>query len=115
MIERTLLINQPFALRQNGGIPVFTTIQTIESQYNESELDNSFIVNKIHDLDTLLNIFYNSTIKQEQIVQYFPCLLGSFFSILMIPCHSVCSRLQTSTKLALRTSKPGLHLAQLLS
>jgi CRISPR-associated endonuclease Cas1 len=40
MIERTLLINQPFALRQNGGIPVFTTIETIESQYNESEIDD---------------------------------------------------------------------------
>ncbi len=40
MIERTLLINQPFALRQNGGIPVFTTIETIQSQYNESELDD---------------------------------------------------------------------------
>ena len=39
MIERTLLINQPFALRQRNGIPVFTSIKMIESQYDESELD----------------------------------------------------------------------------
>ncbi len=40
MIERTLLINQPFALRQRNGIPVFTSIETIETPYHESELDD---------------------------------------------------------------------------
>jgi CRISPR-associated endonuclease Cas1 len=39
MIDRTLLINQAFALRQRNGIPVFTSIVTTESQYHESELD----------------------------------------------------------------------------
>ncbi len=69
-----------------------------------------FIVNKIHELDTSEYILY-STIKQEQIVRYFPCLPGSYPSILMIPCHSVCSRLQTSkgiTSISTNTHAKGL-------
>ncbi len=39
MTDRTLIINQAFALRQRGGLPVFTSIKTRENPYNESELD----------------------------------------------------------------------------
>jgi hypothetical protein len=44
MIERTLLINQAFALRQRDGIPVYTSIEMKDSSYHESEMD-SIIVN----------------------------------------------------------------------
>jgi len=47
MIERTLLINQPFALRQRNGIPVFTSIKTIEVPYQEPEIDG--IIEKINE------------------------------------------------------------------
>lgn len=40
MIDRTLLINESFALRQRNGIPVFTSISMTESPYHESELDD---------------------------------------------------------------------------
>lgn len=40
MIERTLLINRPFALRQRDGLPVFTSIEMKESPYHENEMDN---------------------------------------------------------------------------
>ncbi len=38
--EHTLLINEPFALRQNNGMPVYTEIKTIEKPYTEEEIDN---------------------------------------------------------------------------
>ena len=38
MMERSLLINESFALRQKDGIPVFTSIKTIEAPYQESEI-----------------------------------------------------------------------------
>lgn len=43
MIERTLLINQAFALRQRDGIPVYTSIEMRESPYHESEMDNIIV------------------------------------------------------------------------
>lgn len=40
ILEKNLLINQAFALRQRNGVPVFTEIKTIEEPYTESEIDN---------------------------------------------------------------------------
>ncbi len=39
--KHTLLINEPFALRQRNGEPVFTNIKTIEKQRTEIEIDNA--------------------------------------------------------------------------
>ncbi len=54
MTDRTLLINQAFALRQRNGMPVFTSIKTMESQYNESELDT--MVDKINKRKKVLGL-----------------------------------------------------------
>jgi hypothetical protein len=46
MDSRTLLINQPFALRQRNGMPVFTKIETLEKPYTELEIND--IINNWH-------------------------------------------------------------------
>lgn len=43
MRERSLIINEAFALRQRSGKPVFTSIKTIETPYQKSEIDNIII------------------------------------------------------------------------
>ncbi len=40
MKERSLIINESFALRQRDGKPVFTSIKAIETPYQKSEIDN---------------------------------------------------------------------------
>lgn len=72
MIDRTLLINQPFALRQRNGIPVFTEIKTIEVPYQESEIDN--IIEKINEhkksigftRTEIFDIKYKKMLKETQ-------------------------------------------------
>ncbi len=68
-----------------------------------SELDNykyiyfdfessSLVAEEILHSALLSISFWMIPTTQEQIEQYFPCLPGSFLSILMVPCYSVCSR-----------------------
>lgn len=40
MGNKSLIINESFALRQRNGRPTYTTIKTIEEPYQESEIDN---------------------------------------------------------------------------
>ena len=54
MNERTLLINQSFALRQRGGLPVFTSIEMKESPYHEIEMDN--IIDNINKQKTAMGL-----------------------------------------------------------
>ncbi len=64
MIDRTLLINQAFALRQREGLPVFTSIKTIETPYIESELDD--IINSLNKRKKVMGL----TISECFDVQY---------------------------------------------
>jgi hypothetical protein len=54
MNERTLLINQSFALRQRGRLPVFTSIEIKESPYHETEMDD--IINNLNKQKTAMGL-----------------------------------------------------------
>lgn len=70
MRERSLLINESFALRQRDGKSVFTSIKTIETPYQKSEIDN--IINNLNTKRRVLgltptksfDIQYNEILKK---------------------------------------------------
>lgn len=54
MKERSLLINESFALRQRDGKPVFTSIKTIETPCQKAEIDN--IINNLNTKRKVLGL-----------------------------------------------------------
>lgn len=70
MRERSLLINESFALRQRDGKPVFTSIKAIETPYQKSEIDN--IINNLNIQRKVLgltptksfDLHYNETLRK---------------------------------------------------
>lgn len=79
-IERSLLISQPFALRQHGGIPVFTEIKTKILPHSKEFMDRwgfekewrwkgrhgktSFNSNALDPINSMLNLGYSLLAQQ---------------------------------------------------
>lgn len=95
MRERSLLINQAFALRQRNGKPVYTTIKTIETPYLKSEIDN--IIDNLNtkrkvlgltptqSFDTQYNEILSKTPKRNRLKTDYPLDLHNLQRIIITP------------------------------
>ena len=72
MNERTLLINQAFALRQRDGIPVYTSIEMKESPYHKSEIDN--IIENLNKQKTAMGLITTNffDVKYKEMLKVTP-------------------------------------------
>ncbi len=99
MRERSLFINESFALRQKDGMPVFTSIKTIEAPYQESEIDS--IISNLNkqrkvlgltptqSFDTRYNEILRKTPKKNRVKTDYPINLSETRRIFITPTGKV--------------------------
>ncbi len=95
MNDHTLLINQPFALRQRNGVPVFTEIKTSERPRTENEISDTInSLNKqrtdkgltvIESFDVKYKEMLNKTPKKLRLKTDYPINLHTLERIILTP------------------------------
>jgi CRISPR-associated endonuclease Cas1 len=95
MNESSLFINEPFALRQQDGLPVYTEIKTVETQRTDSEVDD--IINNlnkqrhekgftiVNDINVANRKIFKETPKKSRVKTNYPIDFYKLKRIILTP------------------------------